>query len=122
MNKTIDMGKAHAQIMDSFVTAFETVLDQIEEQCAVDDFEQSNTPSDQTFNAVHKPYHYTHGKYECIEVMEDCFGKDAVQHFCLLNAFKYLWRTNHKNGLEDIKKARRYLDLYLELSANDNEG
>lgn len=31
--KMIDMGKAHAQIMDSFITAFETVLEQIEEQC-----------------------------------------------------------------------------------------
>ncbi len=34
--KLVDMSKAHAQIMDSFVTAFETVLDQIEEQCAVE--------------------------------------------------------------------------------------
>jgi hypothetical protein len=32
----VDMSKAHAQIMDSFITAFETVLDQIEEQCAVE--------------------------------------------------------------------------------------
>ena len=32
--KMIDMSKAHAQIMDSFITAFETVLEQIENQCA----------------------------------------------------------------------------------------
>lgn len=32
----IDKSKAHAQIMESFVTAFETVLDQIEEECSVD--------------------------------------------------------------------------------------
>lgn len=66
-------------------------------------------------DVVNHPTHYTHGKYECIEVMEDCFGKEAVQHFCLLNAFKYLWRTNHKNGVEDIEKARWYLDRYLTL-------
>jgi len=36
MPKVIDMSKAHARIMDSFVTAFETVLDEIEEQCAVE--------------------------------------------------------------------------------------
>lgn len=36
MSKMIDMKKAHGLIMDSVVTAFECVLDQIEEQCAVD--------------------------------------------------------------------------------------
>ena len=30
--------------------------------------------------------------------------------FCLCNAFKYLWRYKNKNGAEDIKKARWYLD------------
>lgn len=40
MRKTVDMSKAHAQIMDSFVTAFEAVLDQIEEHCAADCYEQ----------------------------------------------------------------------------------
>lgn len=34
--RMVDMSKAHAQIMDSFITAFETVLDQIEEQCSVE--------------------------------------------------------------------------------------
>ena len=73
-------------------------------------------------DVVNHPTHYTHGKYECIDVMEDCFGKEVVQHFCLLNAFKYMWRTNHKNGLEDIKKARWYLDKYLQLASSSNEG
>lgn len=70
---------------------------------------------------VNRPAHYTHGKYECIEVMEDCFGKEAVRHFCLLNAFKYIWRSEHKNGTEDIEKARWYLDKYLELEGDGNE-
>lgn len=65
--------------------------------------------------AVNHPHHYTHGKYECIDVMVDTFGKEAVQHFCVLNAFKYVWRSEHKNGLEDIKKAWWYLDKYLQL-------
>lgn len=43
--RMVDMSKAHAQIMDSFITAFETVLDQIEEQCAVE------TEPEQTANA-----------------------------------------------------------------------
>ena len=72
-------------------------------------------------NSVSHPAHYTHGKYECIEVMEDCFGKETVRHFCLLNAFKYIWRSEHKNGAEDIEKARWYLDKYLGLEGDDNE-
>ena len=35
-NKLIDMSKAHALIMDSFITAFEMVLEQIEEQCTIE--------------------------------------------------------------------------------------
>lgn len=59
---------------------------------------------------VNHPKHYSDGKYECIEVMKDVFGKDAVKTFCTLNAFKYTWRAGKKNGLEDLKKASWYLD------------
>lgn len=70
---------------------------------------------------VNRPPHYTHGKYECIDVMVDTFGKEAVQHFCLLNAFKYVWRSEHKNGLEDVKKAWWYLDKYLQLEVEKHD-
>ena len=70
---------------------------------------------------VNRPPHYTHGKYECIDVMVDTFGKEAVQHFCLLNAFKYVWRSEHKNGIEDVKKAWWYLDKYLQLEVEKHD-
>jgi hypothetical protein len=70
---------------------------------------------------VNRPPHYTYGKYECIDVMVENFGKEAVQHFCLLNAFKYVWRMNHKNGIEDCRKAWWYLDKYIELEGETNE-
>ena len=60
--------------------------------------------------------HYATGKYECIDVMLEIFGVEAVKTFCLLNAFKYNYRTGNKNGLEDIKKAKWYIDKYIELS------
>ena len=43
---------------------------------------------------VTHPAHYCTGKYECIEVMTEVFGVEAVQAFCRLNAFKYLFRSN----------------------------
>lgn len=58
------------------------------------------------------PTHYNQGKLECWDAMEAAFGKEAVMTFCKLNAFKYLWRADNKNGLEDIEKAINYLNKY----------
>ena len=48
---------------------------------------------------VNHPTHYETGKFECIEVMQEVFGTEAVQNFCVCNAFKYLYRhaANRKN-------------------------
>lgn len=67
-------------------------------------------------DAVNHPQHYCTGKYECIDVMLEIFGIEAVKTFCLLNAFKYNYRSGRKNGLEDIQKAKWYIDKYIELS------
>ncbi len=66
-------------------------------------------------NNVNHPSHYKGEKYECIDVMEEIYGKDAVKIFCQLNAFKYLWRANRKNGKEDIAKAQWYLEKINEI-------
>ncbi|MBR5593919.1 MAG: DUF3310 domain-containing protein [Bacteroidaceae bacterium] len=67
---------------------------------------------------VNHPDHYT-GKCECIDVMMQTQGTDAVLGFCMCNAFKYLWRHNNKNGIEDVKKAKWYLDKYIEIKDGD---
>lgn len=62
---------------------------------------------------VNHPAHYeSQTSLECIDVMEIAFGADAVGNFCLCNAFKYLWRYKHKGGVEDVKKAKWYLDRF----------
>ena len=68
---------------------------------------------------VNHPKHYESGKFECIDVMVETQGKEAVKSYCLCAAFKYLYRHNRKNGLEDIKKARWYLDKYVELEEGE---
>ena len=70
---------------------------------------------------VNHPSHYETGKFECIEVMLETQGVDAVKNFCVCNAFKYLYRHDRKNGLEDIKKADWYLKKYIELEEEQNE-
>lgn len=60
---------------------------------------------------VNHPSHYeSKCSLECIEAMELIFGKEVVHNFCLLNAWKYIWRYKHKNGMEDLEKARWYID------------
>lgn len=64
---------------------------------------------------VNHPNHYNQGQYECIAVMESIYGIEATMNFCLLCAFKYTWRTNDKDGIQDIDKAIWYLQKYKEL-------
>lgn len=68
---------------------------------------------------VNHPGHYESGKFECIDVMLETQGKEAVMGFCICNAFKYLYRHKRKNGFEDVKKAQWYLNKYLELAEED---
>lgn len=71
---------------------------------------------------VNHPSHYETGKFECIEVMLETQGVEAVKNFCICNAFKYLYRHGRKNGLEDVKKAGWYIRKYIELEeGNANE-
>ena len=70
---------------------------------------------------INHPDRYKTDGVECIDVMLKIFGVDAVKSFCKLNAFKYIWREQHKNGVEDIKKAVWFLNKYIELSQDINE-
>lgn len=77
---------------------------------------EGESDSTSTNDNVNHPSHYETGNFECIDVMIETQGKEAVMDFCVCNAFKYIYRHNNKNGVEDIKKAKWYLDKYIELS------
>ena len=70
---------------------------------------------------VNHPAHYETGRFECIDVMEEALGTSVVQNFCICNAFKYLYRANRKNGVEDVAKAKWYLEKFLELEGKRND-
>lgn len=65
---------------------------------------------------VNHPIHYNANGLECIDVMQLAYGDENVSSFCKLNAFKYLYRADKKGGLEDMKKARWYLDKYIQIN------
>lgn len=52
------------------------------------------------------PNHYKNRKHECIEFTR-------LLNFNLGNAFKYIWRFEHKNGKEDLEKAAEMVSANL---------
>lgn len=73
-------------------------------------------------DVVNHPAHYTQGGIECIDAMKAAFGADELAVYCKIAAFKYIWRCEHKNGLEDVKKAVWYLNKYIDLKGGDTDG
>jgi hypothetical protein len=61
------------------------------------------------YDKVNHPKHYKSSPsgVECIVVAEHL-------NFCLGNVMKYIWRADHKNGLEDLKKAAWYLNREIQ--------
>jgi hypothetical protein len=49
------------------------------------------------------PIHYKHLGVECIQMTEH-------MSFCLGNVVKYVYRCNLKGGVEDLRKAKWYLE------------
>ena len=68
---------------------------------------------------VNHPSHYTQGAIECIDAIKEAtkglFGIEAV---CTGNIIKYVWRWKFKNGVEDLRKARWYLDRLIDEVSN----
>jgi hypothetical protein len=68
---------------------------------------------------VNHPSHYTQGVIECIDAIKEAtkelLGIEAV---CTANIIKYVWRWKFKNGVEDLRKARWYLDRLIDEVSN----
>ena len=63
---------------------------------------------------VNHPSHYTQGSIECIEALEAAtVNKQGTEAVCVSNIIKYLWRYESKNGLEDVKKAKWYMERLI---------
>lgn len=70
---------------------------------------------------VRHPEHYSYAEIECIDAIKAATSElTGVEAFCVGNVIKYLWRYKHKNGLEDLKKARWYLNYAISNSESNN--
>ena len=63
---------------------------------------------------VNHPQHYTQGGIECIDALKAAtVGKRGIEAVCVANVIKYLWRYEEKNGIEDVRKAKWYIERLL---------
>lgn len=69
--------------------------------------------SEAASDPVNSPSHYV-GKIECIDYLRDKLTKEEFTGFCMGNVLKYSSRWRKKDGLQDLKKAKVYLDWAIE--------
>lgn len=93
-------------MLDEFLKTFSDAATEVEERIP---------------DVVNHPQHYElPGGIECFDVLLATQGERDVQAFCICNAIKYLFRHRRKNGLEDVKKAKWYIDKFIELEEKSN--
>ena len=69
---------------------------------------------DDGHDMVSHPKHYTQGGIECIDALKAAtVGKRGIEAVCVANVIKYLWRYEEKNGVEDVRKAKWYIERLL---------
>jgi len=66
-------------------------------------------------DAVNSPRHYVKGGMECQDAVKAAISNlSGYEALAIGSAIQYLWRYKEKNGVEDLKKARWYIDSVLE--------
>ena len=81
----------------------------------IENEEEEMSDNEKISDNVNHPVHYTHGGIECIDAIEAAVtGMSGIEAVCTGNAIKYLWRWKEKNGVEDLKKARWYINRLIE--------
>ncbi|WP_054778167.1 DUF3310 domain-containing protein [Lacticaseibacillus saniviri] len=63
---------------------------------------------------VNHPNRYNHGGIETIDVIQGAMTAEEFRGFLKGNIVKYISRADYKNGVEDLEKARWYLDKLTE--------
>lgn len=59
------------------------------------------------------PDHYKVGGIETFDYIKAKMSRSQLMGFCKGNIIKYVSRSDHKNKVEDLKKAKWYLDKLI---------
>lgn len=109
---------------DTYACVFDEMSDDMLNKCynwykelkltAYENAEAKYCDKELNSDMVDHPSHYTQGGIECIDALKAAtVSKTGIEAVCTANAIKYLWRYEEKNGIEDVKKARWYIDRLI---------
>ena len=68
-----------------------------------------------------KPNYYHKNGTDVIKMIEELRSKEASKEFCIGNVLKYVIRYDEKNGIEDLNKAKTYINRLILLEDEKNE-
>ena len=116
--------KDTSEFIDQYSCIFHKMSDDMLNKCyswykeinptACENAKDSCCGKEPNVDMVNHPSHYTQGGIECIDCIKSAtVGKVGIEAFCVGNAIKYLFRYEEKNGIEDVKKARWYIDRLI---------
>ena len=100
---------------DKLAIAYDHVYKNSEARLDGDHLKNEEVKMDENVHdMVNHPQHYTQGGIECIDALKAAtVGKRGIEAVCVANVIKYLWRYEKKNGIEDIRKAKFYIERLL---------
>lgn len=101
--------------VDKLAIAYDRVCKNGEARLDGDHLKNEEVKMDENVpDMVNHPKHYTQGNIECIDALKAAtVGKRGIEAICVANVIKYLWRYEEKNGIEDIRKAKWYIERLL---------
>ena len=83
--------------------------------------EQAGKEAYGNVDMVNSPPHYNQTGIECIHAISAATG-DGFKYYLQGNILKYLWRFDYKDKpIEDLEKAKWYLDKLIEEVMADGE-
>lgn len=110
---------------DLLVFGFIDDLVQENESVKVETLKPLATPTEKTENeplshdVVNNPNHYKRGDIECFDALKSSMTKEQLLGHLKATAISYLWRYDLKNGVEDVKKAKWYVDRMVKELENE---
>lgn len=69
-------------------------------------------------NAI-QPAHYKNGEVDVLEAFRLCSRTEEFRGAVKMNVFKYMMRYQDKGGIEDLLKAREYIDRLIEVEEEE---
>lgn len=74
------------------------------------------------FSEIHPNYyHDANGSHDLLWHEKQMFSKNDLRGAWKANIFKYVFRYQKKNGVEDLKKAKTYLDRLIQLESENDD-